>query len=192
MKKLAILFMIFIMPFAIAEELTEEQQMIFNRKKLSIEILYKGIGAFSYDDLLGLGSISTTTYRKWKAYQGFAAISEESFFLIAGYDFEAKKARKYKITNNVLMVSGGVAFLIGVGIMLGSLAVFPDDWDDPDYNIKEQQAYTLLWVGGGISIASAIPLGIGIGRAMVNWAPVSTVENIKVEYNKKLMKKIKK
>ncbi len=184
MKKLLASFLLIVIPYCLfpqEKELSEEQLKFYNRNKLSIEIKKSGLGYAS----LNTGLISYSEWRKWQAYQGFIKIPEEKFFNITGYEYEANKAQEYRKTTNLLLYSGGAVYLVGMGLIISSLAV---EYDDPNY---DQKVDTRLYGGLAIGLVGAIPFGVGIDRSYKNWAPASKAKEIAEEYNEELIKKIK-
>lgn len=96
------------------DELNDEQKINFNRNKLSIEIVGQSTGSYGgYGSGLYGGSISTTSWHQWTAYQGMdKKLTEEEYFRLTGYDEEANKAKeRYEKINNNLML--GAALSIG-------------------------------------------------------------------------------
>ena len=172
-------------------QLTEEQQRAFNQKKLSVEI--EGVTLSS----LELGIYSSTSFRRWTAYQGFIPVSEEQFFLLTGYEHEAKMARNYKARNNE-MIGAGALFVIGgsVAAIIGATKTTTRHYDygyGVEGDIEEADPDEGLFIGG--LIASAIGTGLlysGIIRSSKNWVPYATVQGIADGYNTKLLISIRK
>ena len=142
-----------------------------NRKKLSIEILQSGI----FHATQTISTTTSTAWKNWQAYRGNEKLSEELFFLIAGYEDEATMARKYHTTTNVLLFGG----ILGVGTGLGLLF----------YSFYNRDSAALRWIGAGTLSLGSVPLVFSIGRH--NWAPVLKAEEIKDEYNEKLLESVK-
>ncbi len=169
-----------------SQDLTAEQERELNRLRLFVETDQHTFGSFNIDT----GFWYSSTVKQWKGYRGFSLINEDDFYRIAGYDFEANQAQKYKSVNNILLISGGTVTVIGFGMMITSLLTMPDVMD-PDFDAKMSTSETLLWVGAGVGIAGAIPLGIGISRALRNWGPAGSAFQIADDYNAELKKRIR-
>lgn len=88
-------FMLSCLTFDLAAQnnLTEQQLMLFNSNKLSVQ----HEATVRYNS--GIDSTSTV----WNAYKGHQPISEEKFFKTAGYEKEAVRARKYKEQGNLIL-----------------------------------------------------------------------------------------
>jgi hypothetical protein len=124
-------------------DLTLTQLKEFNKQKLSLELVGVGMGSY------GSGSISYSSWTKWKASQGFNPISESEFYKITGYEDLASKSKKREKTGKTLkwtglglgvggcvvmfatmnsdssapLIAGASAALVGVGLMYGSMGI---------------------------------------------------------------------
>jgi len=170
-------------------ELTEEQLKEFKRTKLAIETYGQSIGSFSP----GLGLSSGSSWRQWRAYEGFNPMTEGDFFRKTGYINEASNADKYHIKTETMINYGMLGSLGGFAIVLVGYSrtkitnyQFLGDIEESDPN------YELIIVGGIISIAGSATVYNGRARRNMNWAPYATVSGITDEYNKKLIIGIKK
>lgn len=149
-------------------ELNQEQTTYLNRHKLTIEIKETSATAYGIQE----------KYRKWIAFRGFSRISEVDLFEITGYEYEAEQARKYHRQKNLLIILGTTTTIAG----LGGLLV---------YGLAADGSNGGVIIGlSGITLAGSIPLGIGVTRAVKNWAPIGLVQDIAREYNQKLKNKI--
>lgn len=134
------------------------------------------------------GTASSETWYRWKAYQGFRPISEESFFRLTGYPEEADEARAYRMRASRQGLIGVFAGLAGFGILwagLSATAELPDP-GDPDAAFGRDPGggdWTTIVLGTIIG-AAGIALGIDalhkLGR---NWAPYDAVWDAAAEYN---------
>lgn len=142
-----------------AEELTTEQQKIYNAQALSVQERVETSGrstgsAFSTSryTAVAFGRSEATTTIEWDAYQGANKISKADFFKIAGYpDYEQlcldtiAQNEKRKSTGITLSVVGGIGYTVGIVMIL-----------------TDMKLGTRFWVGSAIGLVSCIPLGIGI------------------------------
>ena len=142
-----------------AEELTTEQQKIYNAQALSVQERVETSGrstgsAFSTSryTAVAFGRSEATTTIEWDAYQGANKISKADFFKIAGYpDYEQlcldtiEENEKRKSTGITLSVVGGIGYTVGIVMIL-----------------TDMKLGTRFWVGSAIGLVSCIPLGIGI------------------------------
>lgn len=199
MKKIVLI--LFVMCFALfslsaENEMTYEQTRAYNNEALSIKdrsVTYTDGGAYSFgwpDSYYSSSSyISTTstTQTTWDAYRGAEKISKADFFSLTGYPEYEKMCleideanRKRNSTGLTLSIVGGVAYIAGSVVMLTSIG-------------KTDQ--TLLYVGAGIAVAGAIPLGIGLALSLTpdSEPDISSSFALSVAdlYNKQLMAKIK-
>lgn len=166
MKKTIVIICIFLVSgFSLfAEELTIEQQKIYNSQALTIQQRFETNGKFLTDALtsttassfftVALGSSESTTTIAWDAYEGANQISKADFFKIAGYpEYEKicleieEQNKKNKALGIGLTVGGGVLCTASVIMML------------KDY-FSETPTIQLWW--GGAALLSCIPLCFGI------------------------------
>jgi hypothetical protein len=186
MKKVIIAILLFSFPSILLSqdsELTGEQLEQFNRSKLSIDILTSPHGK---KPPLPCTDVSEV-WRMWQAYEGSNKISEDYFFSLTGYEFEARQAKEYHTTTNILLWGGRSLLIGGVIVALAGFRIT----NQASYQSKEEQiGSTMIWIGGGMFVFGIIPRNIGADRD--NWAPVAKAEDIKNEYNEKLLKDITK
>ena len=173
-----------------SSELSDDQLKEYNNKKLSIEIVKKGLASFNTN----IGIAAGESWRKWIAYKGFDKISEQHFFSLTGYDEQALKAKEFR-SRNINFTLGGLA-----GCILGSLRLGTGlkmtysnqyDYESFDEYIEATENADAIGIQG-IGVAS-IGIGVMVYGAIElqkNWAPYATVEGITKEYNDKLMKEI--
>ena len=170
-------------------DLTEVQSKEFKRSKLTIETYGQSTGSFS----TGLGLTSGSSWRQWRAYEGFNPMTEGDFFRMTGYTDEATNADKYHRETETMINYGVLGSIGGLGIMLvgysqtktTNYAVLGEiEESDPNYG--------LVIIGGIISLAGSAAAFNGRARRNMNWAPYATVSGITDEYNKNLIIGIKK
>jgi hypothetical protein len=178
MKKLIIVALsILLTEFSLSQQMdsSEYQQKKYIREKLTIET--KGMAVGSYNKDLGLGML--TSWRKWQAYQGFYPISEAYFFHIAGYEKEARIAKKYRTDTQYMFGGGFLLFLVG-SISVG-VGLIKDNGGDFGY----------LMIGSISYIFGTALIWSSMARSTKNWAPCSLAYDIAEEYNRKLLLQIK-
>ena len=172
-------------------KLNDEQLKEFNKRKLSIEIVTKGIGSFNTN----IGLASGESWRKWTAYKGFDKISEEQFFSLSGYKDESKKAKGYRNKNIGFIVGGILGSIFGI-VRVGTAIKMNDERYDK-YGYQTDEYFEEGEKADGIALQGSILFGLGVGSIVYggialekNWAPYATVESISEEYNNKLIKEI--
>ena len=168
------------------DDLTEEQKLIYNRNKLSIEVVTKTEGgAFgSSQGNIASGSYSSKSWNQWIAYKGLGMkISETEFLNITGYTDEGKKAKeRYESLR-----SKGCFFLSGCLLSLPAFLVgnadVGNDSDETIANIFIPMSVVLAIGGltGSITYSTA---------SRKNYTPYSSVIEIMENYNKNLIKDI--
>jgi len=163
-------------------ELTEFQEVEYNRLKLSVETM---ITDFGYVDL-NSGLMLSETYTKWQGYIGFEKVDEASFFAIAGYDKEAEKATDFINQNRTLTTIGVIGMTIGMVMMLGSMTI-DLDYGSPEYEQESKRQDLLLYGGAGVGMIAAIPFSIGVDKSMRSWSPITLANSVADEYNYKLL-----
>lgn len=194
MKKTIVIIFIFLVSVLSlsAEEMTIEQQKLYNSQALSVQQRVETSGtsaasAFSTSrySAFALGSSESTSTIAWDAYQGANQISKADFFRIAGYpeyekiclDVEAQN-KKNKSMGIGLTIGGGVGYTAGMIMMLTDL-----------------DCSTQFWIGCVIGLLSCVPLGFGIDLILESDAEpnISTSFAIGVAdiYNRELQTSIK-
>lgn len=171
------------------ENLTDDQKMEYNRRKLTVEKVTESSGGMGW--YWGFFSKRVDT---WRAFKGLANLIEaEEFFRITGYNEEADKVRKNledangKITLGVVLYFGGL-----IGSLIPKTETYTEHYDylgDIEY---EEITYpylipgTIAWIGG-------IYLWYkGMLMKLKPVAPYQTVSDIADEYNKKLIAELTK
>ncbi len=157
------------------DSLSFEQKREYNRQKLSIEIIGQSIG---FNPGIKGGTIGSTEWHRWTAYQGIGKqLTESEFFALTGYHDEAQKAedRTKKIKGTVryggILAIGGLALAIAV---------------DPQAKTLPIEAVPFLIasiVGGGMVLAAS-------RASMRNYTPVSLAQQIADDYNQQLINRI--
>ena len=79
----------------------------YNNRKVSIEVVKKGLGSFNTN----IGIAAGESWRKWTAYKGFDKISEQEFFSLTGYEDQALKAKGFW-SRNINLILGGIGGLL--------------------------------------------------------------------------------
>jgi hypothetical protein len=165
------------------EQYTEnELEQQYNRSKLSIELEGAGIVTHPYD--IGLGIYSN--WRTWKAYQGFAPMSEENFFVVTGYPHEADEARRYRESHSELTAVGVLIFIGGLVMAV----VGYSKKEDIDGARISSPDWALVTAGGAVSGVGVAIAATGITGLSKNWAPYSAVQPVADDYNRKLMQRL--
>ena len=174
--------------------LTNNQLKEFNKRKLSIEIVTKGVGSFNTQMGLAVGE----SWRKWTAYIGFEKISEEQFFSLAGYKDESLKAKGFRNKHKGFIVGGILGSIFGLSRIGTAMGIIDDrsniGFDTPDYrSVYDAEGKK----ADGIAFQGSVIFGLGVGSIVYgsiqlgkNWAPYATVQGIAEEYNNKLIKEI--
>lgn len=154
------------------DDLNADEKKKYNNEKLSIETRGKGLGGGSVGSG-GAISLSLETWTKWYAYKGFDRISDEAFFLTAGYKEQAFLTKRYKKINLGLLI-GGLS-CIGIGTAAGIALV------DEDAG---------LYIGLSVMVVGSILGTIGMKGIRGNKFPYSTVIRVADEYNSNLINDI--
>ncbi len=154
--------------------LADERLVEYNRQKLSIEILNSRFGPITVNQ--PVGTLSSTAWKNWQAYHGLNKISEDIFFMIAGYEDEAFMARKYHNGTRMLLLGGLTGVSSGIGLLF--------------YSLYGNNSALFRWGGVALATVGSVPLVFSMGRH--NWASVIKAEEIKEEYNKKLLERLNK
>lgn len=152
-------------------DFTLEQLKSFNRQKLTLELDEISMESYSEDE------VTYSTWRKWKAYQGFEPISESEFYRVAGYESLAYKAKKRENTGKILTWSG-----IGVGV--GGCILMLTSMTNRDI--------TPFVIGASTALAGAGLVYGGISINATNLTPYSSAYSIADEFNLGLTITIKK
>ena len=168
------------------DDLNQDQKLIYNRNKLSIEVVKKtegGAAGSAYGNLAA-GSYSGKSWNHWIAYKGLGMkISETEFLNITGYTDEGGKAKeRYESlrSKGCFFLSGCLlslpAFLVGI-------ADVGNDSDETIANIFIPMSVVLAIGGltGSITYSTA---------SRKNYTPYSSVIEIMENYNRNLIKNI--
>ena len=170
------------------DDLTEEQKLIYNRNKLSIEVVKKtegGAVGSSYGNIAA-GSYSAESWNKWMAYKGLGIkIPEYEFFYITGYKNEAKDIKekylksKQRLVGSLKMGGAGCSLFLVGGIL-------------EDFTNMSGSSVILSLVLGGTALGTYgfIKYLTVLPTLKYNSVPYSAVEPIMEEYNKNLIKDI--
>ena len=169
---LVVLYSLVFQPgFSDTSELSLKQLQEFNRRKLIVESKSEFVGTIN----LQYGLMTGGEIKYWQAYEGFRKIREPEFFEIAGYEFEAARAKEYHNTSNILTWGGGIGFIAGLSGFLWSL-----------YPGHENENWA--WDFGTISIIlgsiSTVPFFIGAFRT--NYATAAVAYSVAEAYNQNL------
>jgi hypothetical protein len=160
-------------------ELSDDQLKEYNNRKVSIEVVKKGLGSFNTN----IGVAAGESWRKWTAYKGFDKISEQEFFSLTGYEEQALKAKGFG-SRNINFIWGGLAGCILGILRLGTaVTMLEDDVYNAEADAVALQGIVVASIGAGAIVYGFIELE-------KNWAPYATVEGITKEYNDKLMKEL--
>jgi len=138
----------------------------YNRQKLTIEVSAEGF----------VSDFAVSSWRSWTPYKGFAKISESDFFQITGYDVEAQKAMSYHSGAQLMEISGGLATLAGIGLIIAAA----------NESSSEGQRTNCLVFGLVLDVLGLGLLYAGWERSSKRWAPVSVAQPIAEEYNYQL------
>ncbi len=175
MKKVLIILMIVIVStqlvFAKAAPLDSNEISEFTRSKLSFKTK-----SGSYGYLNDNGWFSGIDYDYWIGFQGFEKVSEPRFFEIAGYEEEAKEARKYHRTKNQLLVGGLIS------VVAGSLLLSSMHQDEHPYN---DVLGVVLTGAGGVAFT------VGSFMLFNNRYPSNIAQMVADDFNDRLMKQIR-
>lgn len=147
---------------------TPVQQKEYNKQKVSLDLTKIGMGSY------GSGSISYSSWTKWKAYQGFKPISESQLYAIAGYELMSNKAKKRAKTGKTVLWTS-------MGLMAGGLVI-----------MVSGDSSTGLLVGASTAMAGVVLGYVSIGINSSNMKPYGIASGIADEYNLQLSIKIKK
>lgn len=153
-------------------QLSDEHLVEYNRQKLSVEILVSGFGPITVNQ--PIGTLSSYAGKNWQAYQGLNKISEDIFFMIAGFEYESSMALQYHNRTRMLLIGGLAGVSSGIGLLF--------------YSFYGNNTALIRWGGVALACAGSVPLVFSMGRH--NWAPVIKAEEAKEEYNKKLLDKL--
>jgi hypothetical protein len=151
---------------AAGQGLTLEQQRYFLACQLSLNVTETDYAVIS--DY----SVASGTQERWQGYQGFRSVSEDEFFMAAGYVEEASLARRHQQEYRATSIGGVFATVLGVAIMLGG----------------EGEAAIL---GGGVLAAiGAGVVGYANHRLDRNWAPYALAAEAADQYNAELRRQL--
>lgn len=170
-------------------ELNKEQIKIYNRNKITIEIISQSIG--NYNNGLFNNDISSTSWYQWTAYIGFGQpISEDEFFKKTGYNIEGKKAKQFHDRYQSFYEFGFLATIGGLAVMSISeeneKSIVTGNYKTT-YTVKE---YPYQIVGSIISGIGAVLIYSANINSRRNFTPYNSVKNIADEYNEMLIKNI--
>ena len=169
--------------FIYSQDLTTKQQREFIKQRFNVEALIETEGISTY---LGYGITSGTskTIKKWRVFRDGTLLNESTFYKIAGDDDYYKRAKRKETMELNLSLIGGIGFVVGCTAIIGS----------PFFLIEGDELFALwvLGVGGGLTLASSIPLGISISLYSKQATDYGTAKAIADLYNKELLIKIKK
>lgn len=152
-------------------DFTLEQLKAFNRQKLTLELEEISMERYSEDE------VTYSTWKKWKAYQGFAPISESEFYRIAGYENLA-------VNSEIREKKGKIFKWSGIGLGVGGSIIVVSALIENDLN--------LLLAGVPTTIAGAVLMSRGISINATNLTPYSSAYSIADEFNWGLTITIKK
>lgn len=141
----------------------------YNRQRLSLEL--RGLGIITAHQ--NLNSATYRELRSWVPYRGFEQISEEEFFRIAGYEYEAGQARAHHQATRGIERIGWILF--GAGVMGFALAL-----DDVDNDAA--MLIGVVGTSGGLGFLYA-----GMQRRHTNWAPAEAAAAAMDDYNESLI-----
>jgi hypothetical protein len=155
-----------------AQELNQEQTFLYNRMALSVEVETGFIGSINQSS----GMIYGSQVKIWTGYKGFSPVSEEEFFTLAGYSYEAMQAKKYHSTS-IGFIWGGLAGVVaGIGLFAAC--------------IGQSDSGTLGIRIGAVVISSTGSTLSLIGLLRGQWATANNAINIADQYNNILKKQI--
>jgi hypothetical protein len=112
---------------------------------------------------------------KWRAYQGEKRLSERDFFLMTGYELEAKQAGIYHLGSFPLIISSPIVCCLAIKV----------------FSQLEIDFLTGIGVIFWIIEMPIMLLGLGSKMLVNTRFPYSRAEVIMNEYNEKLLEEIK-
>ena len=151
--------------------LSDEQQREFTRQRLVVETQQRTVVMVPTD----LPVAGAQTSKTWTPYRGFNRIAEADFYRIAGYHEEAQRIESYRTTARTLALGGGIACVVGIGIMLAATG--------PSY--MEIGILGGLVAGGG-GIASIM----GLSRLNRSVTTVGQAIQVADEFNRQLLREL--
>ncbi|MCX7023969.1 MAG: hypothetical protein NT080_05045 [Spirochaetes bacterium] len=173
MKKLVQTLLVFFMlacPLIAQSDLTPEQQKQFKEQSLSVQIPSWRL-LFPNSD------------RNWIATQGSKALSESSFYEIAGFPEEAKQATAHKRIGFLCLIGSIPVFYCGVAWLNSGITT------DPFGRVESISTDAML--GGLICFtASAEFLLNGLDKLGNSWSTVGRAAAATEEFNSKLLQRI--
>jgi hypothetical protein len=125
--------------------------------------------------------------RNWQAYQGERMISEKKFYLIAGYEYEAKKAVDYRLGSIPLILVSPLPAYAGIKLTKAIIESYQRTETEPP---DEGAAVILLIPIAGIVI-SYLLFKAGFERLANNRYAYSRAQVIMDEYNERLLREMK-
>jgi hypothetical protein len=162
-------------------QLTDEQQRVFDDRKLSIA---------------NYGVRSLQGSHRWLAYQGTTWLREEEFFTLAGCPEASAKVKSYRSHNRKMVAVGsGLTIAGGIAFTVGMLRTRKEYYYMPYQGrtwSRESDPNIGLVIGGSAAIVVGFALAYvyGVDRSSKNWAPASKAQEICDDYNRRLVKEI--
>ena len=169
------------------DDLNQDQKLIYNRNKLSIEVVKKteGAAAGSAYGNLAAGSYSGESWNHWIAYKGLGMkISESEFLNLTGYVEEAKMAKgKYENSHSKAWRYCTFALISIPAYVIGIYDAANDDGNETIANILIPTSLVgMIWgLSGSIKYSKL---------KRKNYTPYSSVVEIMENYNRNLIKDI--
>lgn len=124
--------------------------------------------------------------RNWQAYQGEKRISEIKFYLITGYEYEAKKAMDYRMGSIPLILVSPLPAYAGIRLTIAIIEAYQRNETEAS---DGAEAILLIPITG--IVISFIIFKAGLGRLANNRYTYSKAQVIMNEYNERLLREIK-
>lgn len=182
------------------DDLSDEQKREFNRAKISIEVIGQSTGNIGgYGSGLFGATFQSTSWFQWAAYQGMGKqLTEADFFTLTGYDDEAQKAaeRAERINNSLVYGSiAGLGGLIAMSISKTTTKVEHYSYGNAPYEYSgsyeyEDTTYPFIVPGAIIGFVGLVMVYAAAMGTRINWAPVSTVQQITDDYNQQVIREL--
>jgi hypothetical protein len=125
--------------------------------------------------------------RNWQAYLGEKRISEMKFYLITGYEYEAKKAMDYRMGSIPLILVSPLPAYAGIKLTIAIIEEYRRNETEP----SDDEAGAILLIPIAGFVISFLLFKAGLERLVNNRYAYSKAQVIMDEYNERLLREMK-